>query len=241
MSQASALWAHLLAGSTGLLLYWCALLATKGSPIHEAAGRAFFVALVGVVATVGLLVLTRSGSFHPASLIQFAYLSLCVVTVTTVGWTAVRWKASPDRFRGLHFKLLGPAIFFLGMIVLAAGLASGDPHVAVVSWVGLAYGGAMIRFARLREPLHRLWWMNWHLNAVCGLFTAVHGTLLFVGWRWAIDPEAGRGTGALFQGGVLVVAVAMRLWFGRRRGVPLRFTAEPPDSRTTGAAAGASS
>jgi hypothetical protein len=59
---------------------------------------------------------------------------------------------------------------------------------------------------------------------VCLLFTAVHGTLLLVVWRWAVDPEAGRPLAAAFQLLALAIAIGLRLWFGRRRGVPLRFS-----------------
>jgi hypothetical protein len=220
-----AFWSHLLVGSIGILLYWRVLLTVKGSAPHRSAGRAFFVTLLLVAASVGPLLFLRPGPFDPGHVVQFAYLSLCLVTVTTVGWTAIRWKADPERFRGLHFRILGPAIAVLGAIVLAAGVARHDPVAAVLSWVGLVYGGAMIRFASSRAPLHPMWWMNWHLNAACGLFTAVHGTLLFVLWRWLVAPQAGRNVTAAFHIGMLVVAIGMRVVFGRRRGVPWRFFA----------------
>lgn len=224
MSFDLAVSAHVLVGSAALLLYWRALQATKGSAPHKAAGRAFFVTLVAVAASVGPVLLLRPGPFDPGYVVQFAYLALCLVTVATVGWTAIRWKSDPERFRGRHFRVLGPSIFTLGVVVLAAGFARGDPLPAVLSWVGLAYGGAMIRFAWMRAPLHPTWWINWHLNATCGLFSAVHGTVLFVAWRWAVDPDAGREAAAAFQVAVLLAALALRLWFGHVRRVPLRFS-----------------
>lgn len=217
---------HILVGTLATALYWRALLARKGSAPHRAAGRRFFVTLLVVVATVGPILVLRAGPFDPGYAVQFVYLGTCVATVSLLGWTSIRWKADPDRFRGWHLKVLGPLLLALGAVVLAAGLAKGDPVPAVLSWVGLAYGAAIVRFAWMRAPLHPLWWMNWHLNAVCGLFTAVHGTVLFVLWRWAFAPEATRAENAAFHVGVLVVAVAMRWACGRRRGVPLRFSAE---------------
>ena len=216
--------AHVLVGSAALLLYWIPLLAVKGSAPHKAAGRIFFAMLVVVAASVGPMLFLRPGAFDPGYVVQFAYLTLCLITVGMIGWTAIRWKSAPERFRGRHFRVLGPSIFALGVIVLAAGLAKGDPLPVVLSWVGLAYGGAMMRFAWMRAPLHPAWWLNWHLNATCGLFSAVHGTFLFVVWRWAVDPDAGRETAAAFQVAVLVAAIALRLWFGHARRVPLRFS-----------------
>jgi hypothetical protein len=224
MTFGSALLAHIAVGLVGLLLYWIALLAAKGRGLHRAGGRAFFVTLWLVAVSVGPLLLLRPGAFDPAAVVQFSYLSICLVTVSTLGWTAIRWKRDPERFRGPHFRVLGPVLFVLGGVVLAAGLSARDPFPVAMSWVGLAYGAAMIRFAWLRAEVHPTWWMNWHLNATCGLFTAVHGNLLLVLWRWIAVPEAGRGTAAAFQLGVLAVAIGMRLWFGARRGVPLRFS-----------------
>lgn len=220
-----ALWTQILVGTAGAALFWRALLARKGSPPHRAAGRRFFVVLLLVAATVGPILFLRPVPFDPGQVVQFVYLSICLATVTMLGWTSIRWKAAPERFRGLHLKLLGPLLAALGAVVLAAGIAKGDPVPVVLSWVGLAYGGAMVRFAWLRAPLHPLWWLSWHLNAVCGLFTAVHGTLLFVLWRWAFAPEVTRADAAAFHLGVLVIALALRAWFGRRRGVPLGFAA----------------
>ena len=142
-------------------------------------------------------------------------------------------KGSPvHRFAGkVTFSLLivvvlsvGPVLFLLGAIVLAAGLQRGDPVPMVLSWVGLVYGAAMIHFAWTRAPLLPTWWISWHLSAVCGLFTAVHGTLLSVVWRELLAQDAGSWTTAAFHLGVLVIAIAMRLWFGHKRHVPWRFT-----------------
>lgn len=222
--------AHIALGSLGLLLYWATISRRKGSPTHRAAGRAFFATLLAVALSVGPVLLLRSGPFQPAYVVQFTYLALCLVTVSMVGWTAIRWKADLERFRGLHFRVLGAALFILGAGVLAAGLRGGDPVAIVLSWVGLAYGGAMVRFAWTRRPVLATWWMNWHLNATCGLFTAVHGTFLYVAWRWIAQAQPDPRVAALFHVLVLVVAVVMRLWFGSRRHVPLRFTAAvPPD------------
>ena len=224
MTHDSAVATHMIVGTLGLLAYWGVLFTLKGSAVHRAAGRATFSLLLLVVLSVGPLLLLRAGPFDPGRIVQFTYLGLCLATVVTIGWTAIRWKHSPERFRGLHFKVLGPVLLLLGAIVLAAGARRGDPVAMVLSWVGLAYGAAMVHFAWTRAPLHPAWWMNWHLNAVCGLFTAVHGTLLAVVWRELVEPDAGPWTNAAFHVGVLAVAVAMRLWIGHKRNVPLRFT-----------------
>jgi hypothetical protein len=143
--------------------------------------------------------------------------------VVTLAWTAIRWKDQPERFRGLHFRLLGPLLVVLGTVVLAAGLVKGDPVAAVLSWVGLAYGAAMIYFAWSRAPLHPRWWLSWHVSAVLGLFTAVHGNLGFVTWRALVAPDATRADAAAWHAGLLVVALLMRTVVGRQRQLPWGF------------------
>jgi len=53
-----------------------------------------------------------------------------------------------------------------------------------------------------------------------GLFTAVHGTLSFVVWRWAVDPDATQADAAVCHAVALLVAIGLRAWRGRRRRIP---------------------
>lgn len=217
--------AHLVAGGVTFVFFWGAVLAVKGSPRHRFWGRLFFISLVPVGLSVGGILILRSETFDPASMVQFIYLLLCLLTVGTVGWTAIRWKGDVERFRGPHFKLLGPAMFVSGAIVLAAGAASGQPLAMILSSIGLVYGSAMIRFAWLKTPLHPKWWLGWHLNSVLLLSSAVHGTLLAVVYRSLVDPTGFDAAQLVTQPGTLLLALALRVHIGRRRGVPLRFLA----------------
>ena len=212
-----ALWAHIGVGSLAMVLFWGAFLSVKGSTRHRRIGRPFFLAMLATVLTVPPVVLMRPVPFDPGWIVSLLYLSACVATVVTLAWTAIRWKDQPERFRGLHFRLLGPLIAMLGVVVLAAGLVKGDPVASVLSWVGLVYGGAMIHFAWSRARLHPRWWLSWHVNAVLGLFTAVHGTLGFVTWRALVDPAATRADAAAWHADVLLVALLMRAVISRQR------------------------
>lgn len=226
-----SLWAHVGVGSMAMVLFWATLLSAKGSPRHRRSGRAFFLAMLATVSTVPPVVMLRPVPFDPGWIVSLVYLSVCVGTVVTLAWTAIRWKDQPERFRGLHFRWLGPLLVTLGAVVMAAGLVKGDPVAAVLSWVGLVYGAAMMYFARSRAPLHPRWWLSWHLNAVLGLFTAVHGTLGFVVWRALVAPDATRADAAAWHAGVLAVAVLMREVIGRQRGLAWGFferSAQPP-------------
>jgi hypothetical protein len=222
-----ALWAHIGVGSLAMVLFWGTFLSAKGSPRHRRTGRRFLAAMLATVITVPPVVLMRPVPFDPGWIVSLVYLSACVGTVVTVAWTSIRWKDQPERFRGLHFRLLGPLIAVLGAVVLTAGLVKGDPVATVLSWVGLAYGTAMIHFAWSRARLHARWWLSWHVNAVLGLFTAVHGTLGFVVWRALMEPAAARADAAAWHAGVLIVALLMRAIIGRQRRLSWGFFERP--------------
>lgn len=220
-----------------MILFWATLLSAKGSARHRRSGRPFFIAMLVTLLTVPPIVLLRPVPFDPGWIVSLVYLAVCVGTVVTLAWTAVRWKAQPARFRGRHLRVLGPVLTALGAIVLVAGLAKGDPVVVVLSWVGLAFGPALIHFMRSPAVLHPQWWLSWHVNAVLALFTAVHGTLLFVVWRALLAPEATRADAAAWHLGVLVVALLMRARVGRQRALPWGFFERTPQSAATGGAA----
>lgn len=230
MQYDHSLWAHIGVGTLAMGLYWATMLSAKGSVLHRRAGRPFFLAMLATVLTVPPVVLLRPVPFDPGWIVSLVYLSVCVGTVVTVAWTAIRWKDQPERFRGTHFRVLGPLAAGLGVVVFVAGLVKGDPVAAVLSWVGLAYGSAMIHFAWSRSPLHPRWWLSWHVNAVLGLLTAVHGTLGFVMWRTLIAPDATRTDAALWHAGVLVIALLMRAALGHQRGIPWGFFHRPPQA-----------
>ncbi len=199
------------------------MLTVKGSERHRRRGRWFFASLVPVGLTVGAMLVVRS--FDPARLVQFGYLLLCLCTVGLVGWTSIRWKRQLERFRGTHFRVLGPAMAAGGAVVLAAGIASRQPLAVILSSIGLVFGTAMIRFARERRPLHPKWWLGWHLSAVLLLSSAVHGTVLAVIWRSVVDANGFDTAQLVTQPGTLLLALALRVRIGRQRGVPLRFAA----------------
>lgn len=215
---------HLIAGGLTFVLFWASVLTVKGSRRHRAHGRLFFLSLVPVGLSVGAILIVRASTFDPATLIQFIYLLLCLVTVGIVGWTSIRWK-DLARFRGRHFRVLGVAMFASGLLVLVAGAASQQALPVILSSIGLVFGGAMVRFARTRAPLHPRWWLGWHLSSVLLLSSAVHGTLLAVIYRGLVDAHGFHSAQLVTQPGTLLLALVLRVYIGRRRNVPLRFHA----------------
>ncbi|WP_435259611.1 hypothetical protein ACSBLW_07595 [Thioclava sp. FR2] len=219
--------AHIGAGLMTLCLYWAVLLRRKGNGRHRMLGHWFLYSWGAALASVGLVTMGRSGRFSPPEVVQFVYLSLCVIVVGATVILSRRWKSDLPRFRGAWFRGGGAAIFGLGGLVLVAGLASGDALPVAFSTVGLIYGGAMLRFAFLRSEVHPNWALIWHLNGVIFFFNAIHGTLLAVLLRAWIWPEAGDGLNVATHFATLAVCLWMRLWYGARYAAPLRLTAGP--------------
>lgn len=223
MSSVSAVVLHIAIGSVAFAGYWIALLSRKGAGVHRLAGSVCLATLVLVGLTVGPILFTREGPFDPGWVVQMVYLTLCLATVSMIALTAVRFKSSPERFRGRAFRIMGPVLLVLGAVVLTAGLAKSDPVAIVLSWVGLAFGPAMIVFSRFRSELHPRWWLGWHLNAVCALFNAVNGTFLFVAARWLDLAENGAIQQAGYQLLTIALAICLRSFLGAKFGAPLRF------------------
>ncbi len=214
---------HIFVGSLALAGWWGAFLQTKGSPRHKRFGRLFLMLLGAVLVTVGGIFFLSSRVFAAPEVIEFSYLVLCVVTVGGTAFAAIRLRHDIERFRGPLFRTFGIAAFVMGGVVLAAGIASGNPMPVIFSVIGLLFGGAMIRFAFFEGAVHPNWWLGWHLNGMCFLFNAVHGTMLAVIWRALVSPEAGVGLNMTTQLGTMAIALALRLYLGRRFNAPLRF------------------
>lgn len=219
---------HILTGALGILLYWATITRVKGSPRHKALGRVFFVVMFVVGLSVGPILFTRPGPFDPAFVVQFMYQMLCLFTILTVGWTAIRWKGDLERFRGRHFKVLGVAVVGYALVVLAVGIGTRDLLTAAFSLIGLVFGVPMVRFAWLRARPQPKWWLAWHLNAICILFDAVHANFLAVMYEHLVDPGVGDAAVLTTFLGTGAIAIALRYALGRRFGAPMRFAAAEP-------------
>lgn len=223
MSEDVMTLAHAGAGMVTLGLYWLVLLRRKGGVRHKRSGWAFFASWGVTLATVGLLAGAHAGAGGLAlpALIQLVYLSLCVLVVSATAVRSRRLRHDLERFRGGSFRLGGGVILGLGLVLLVAGLSGGEIQPIAFSSVGLLFGGAMLRFAFLRAPVHPNWSLIWHLNAVIFLFNAVHGTVLAVALRRWIWPEAGDGLNVATHVATLGLCLGLRLWYGRVHGAPM--------------------
>lgn len=230
MSSALYTLAHIGFGTATLGLFWATYCQVKGSPRHRRLGRLFVWSWVPVLASVIGVTILKRAAFTPPELVQFLYLTLCVVVVLATAVQSLRRKHDLDRFRGRWFRAGGVALTLSGLLVLAAGLASGEVLPVTFSSVGLIYGPAMLRFAWMRGAVHPSWPLIWHLNGMLYLFNAIHGTLLAVAWRALVAPEAGPMLNVATHVLTLGVVLALRLYWGQRRNAPLRFRPDRPEA-----------
>lgn len=218
---------HIGFGALAILLYWAAATRRKGGAAHRRLGRLFLLSWIPVLGTVAGVFFLSSRPFAAAEIVQFVYLSLCVVAVGGTAFLAIRWKRDLARFRGLWLRASGGVVLALGAVVLAAGLAEGNPVPVAFSTVGLLWGAASLRFAFISGPVDPRWSRIWHLNGMVFLFNATHGTVLAVLWRVAVDPEAGPWLNVATHFGTMALCLAARLWLGARHDAPMRMRAAP--------------
>jgi hypothetical protein len=221
MVGSTAVGVHILIGSVAIAAWWTAFAVRKGSDRHRAAGKLHFLTLALVVLSVGAILATGR-VMAPALVIQFLYLALCLVGVSWIGWRAIRLKSDPSGFRSPGFRRLAIALVASGSLVLLAGVIDQRPLTALFSVIGLGYGLGMLAFLGCTGPLHPRWWLGWHLNAVCGLFNAVHGTLLALLWERAMG-DSGDTANLAFQLLTVAGALMLRQEMGRRWNVPWGF------------------
>lgn len=220
---------HMIFGAVTMGLFWVTLAQVKGSPRHVRLGRLYVWSWAPILATVAGILFARAGVVYEVDdVVMFIYLTICVLAVGGSAWLAIRLRHDLERFRGPWFRILGAAITLLGLFLLVVGIAQGKPLPIAFSSVGLIYGPPMLRFAFMRAPVHPNWWLIWHLNGMCFLFNAIHGTFAAVAWRALVDPEAGLMLNVTTHFLTMAIALGLRLYFGARYDAPLRLSAPAP-------------
>jgi uncharacterized membrane protein len=97
---------HIAAGVIALITFWIAGLAKKGSPVHKVAGKAYLIAMSGIVATglpLSLLILAAGKPVIGGFLL---YLVLIVASGLWQAWRAIRDKRDWARYTGPVYRVL---------------------------------------------------------------------------------------------------------------------------------------
>jgi hypothetical protein len=221
---------HAAVGAVALIAFWVAGLARKGGSVHRRAGKVYLLSLLFVMLTtlpfIGLSVIER----RSPQVILLSYLLLITTTAIYLSWRSIRNKRDVKHFTGLLFRGLATAVALFGIVVLCLStIASSAPRsvfLAGVSMVGIITGSNMLMLARTATA-DKQWWLRQHLNGAALNFAATHASFAGIGLAGLLPELKGPWMHSLTQNGVLVLALVLRLWIGRRYFRPARKLTSP--------------
>ncbi len=172
--------AHIAAGSVALLTFWTAAIARKGSPIHKSAGKAYLIAMLGILASALPMALMFISRGRVGIGVFFAYLVVITGTSVWLAWRSIRMKRDVSGYHDRRYRVAGWSNLTSGLVVFAIGLERGDVLLSTFCWVGVFIGIGMIRQAR-SVPTAPNWWLREHYGAMLGNGVATHVAFLGVG------------------------------------------------------------
>lgn len=171
---------HGAAGTVSLATFWMAALARKGAPVHRGAGKVYFLAMLGVVATAVLMVPAFVERGLHGIAVFLSYLVLLVASGLWTGWHALKRKRDQPAFRGFAYRTFCVSLLAGSATVLGVGIAMGNVLLMGFSSVGFLTGGQM--FWRWLRPMDaRNWWLQEHYGAMVALGAATHIAFLAIG------------------------------------------------------------
>ena len=213
------LFTHVGLGLGALVTFWVAALARKGSAPHKLAGKAYVLAMLGLL--VPAVPLSARALLHfsaPFGVFLF-YLMLITFTALWQGWFASRDKRDFARYAGPGYRRLAWANVLAGAAILALGVQQGNPIFGGFSLVGLLGGRGMLRLAS-RGPTQPRWWLPEHYGGMIGAGVATHIAFLSLGLPRLLPALSGPVLQNIAWLGPLVLAGASRAWLNRRHRGP---------------------
>ncbi len=198
-------WAHIVAGSLALLLFWAPMLATKGSAWHRQSGRwyanlLYIVSLSGIVCC-GLVLAAplyfkaerfAAGTDMAAQMAQIRLFWSFLALLSVLSWVSIRQavlvvKAGPARLllkSGSHLAAIS-VLLLLACYVLWLGISHAQLLLQIFSAVAIFSGIGALRYI-FRTNVSRLQIIREHIGAMLGsgiavftAFTAFGGRRLF--------------------------------------------------------------
>ena len=229
---------HIATGVIALITFWIAGLAKKGSPVHKGAGKAYLIAMSGIVATglpLSLLILAAGKLVIGGFLL---YLVLIVASGLWQAWRAIRDKRDWARYTGPVYRALTwlNLAGALGIVVLGVFFAR-QMQLVIVSFSAIGFLGffQMRRFAR-SAPTDPRWWLSEHMGAMLGNAAATHIAFLAVGLPRLVPALANPLWVNIAWLGPLAMVFVARAWLNRKY-LPQRTPGPASPGRTTPLAA----
>ena len=206
---------HGLVGLVALVTYWLAAFARKGSPWHRAVGKAYMLAMLGIVATATPMAIIIAAQGKYAIAIFLGYLVIVTATGIWLGWRSIRRKGDQTAFRDRAY--LAVALLNLAAAATSAtvGAKIGNPLLIGFSAVGLI-GGTQMLLRRARPLANARWWLREHFAAMIGCGVATHVAFLQIGFArlaqmFGLHPPAWYSMIGWFLPVAVSVAVGIRL------------------------------
>jgi hypothetical protein len=213
--------AHLLLGCLALASFWLAALLKKGSPRHRAVGKAYLLAMIGILLTGVPLVAKRYLDGHEQGATFLAYLLVLTGTTVWTSWSAIRHKHAPERYTGPVYRTLAVANLVGASAVIAYGLRLGNPLLIGFPLVGLFVGVDMLRKRKQLDGQPR-WWIVEHYTAMLGNGVATHVAFLAIGLPRLLPGVDGMALHYVAWFGPLAGLLVAKLLLDRRWKVPRR-------------------
>lgn len=226
-------WAHIVAGSLALALFWGPMLAKKGSPLHRQTGRYYSYLLYGVSMSgiISCVLVLAAPLYFKAKLLKegvdpqlvtenirafWSFLGL----LSLLSWVAIRQavlvlKTGLDRHllkKPLHLGAVG-LLIPCGAYVLWLGIARSQPLFIVFSLLALASSLSTMRFI-FRAEVTRMMLLREHISGMLGSAIAIYTAFAAFGGRSVLGLSA---TGQLVSWLLpSVIGVAFIVFYNRR-------------------------
>lgn len=204
-------------GTLALVTFWIAGLSRKGSPLHRAAGKAYLLAMAGLLVAAAPLAWRVLQEFPVGGAFLY-YLLVLVTSSMWTSWRAVRDKRDWKRYTGPVYRGLIWANLASALAIAAVGLFVAQQMQLIIlafSGLGLFAFLQMKRFLR-QPPEDPRWWLREHLTAMLGNGVATHIAFLSIGLPKVLPMLAGPTLQNLAWLGPLVAAFLAGAWLTRK-------------------------
>ena len=209
--------AHIAAGSVALLTFWTAAIARKGSTLHKGVGKAYLIAMLGILASALPMALMFISRGRIGIGVFFAYLVVITGTSVWLAWRSIRMKRDVRGYHDRRYRIVGWANVIAGLAVFAIGLDRGNALLMGFCWVGVFTGIGMLRQARTL-PTAPNWWLREHYGAMLGNGVATHVAFLGVGLNGFLSSFGIAWLQLVPWFGPLTVALVAGVYLNRRYG-----------------------
>lgn len=232
-------WAHIIAGSLALLLFWAPMLATKGSAWHRQSGRwyanlLYIVSVSGIVCCALVLAAPQvfkaerfaAGSDIAVEMTQIRLFWSFLALLSLLSWVSIRQavlvlQAGPARLllrSGSHLAAIS-LLLLLACYVLWLGISHQQLLLQIFSAVAFFSGLSALRYI-FRANVSRLQIIREHIAAMLGSAIAIFTAFTAFGGRrlFAFSTNAQLLSWLLPS----LIGIGCILWYQRRYQLPAK-------------------